>query len=229
VTADRYKTLLEPVVLALDAVTAAAQGRGYQARAAGEFLEFKLYATLHLGEQIREQLKTATSEAHTGVSGSIEVSLDREARFALYVLVDSFLFESASIRDALLQFVNAAFNLGIAEDDRGLAGKVRERLGITRTSSRGLEDWIEQSRCPAWLTRLLELRHITTHRHPLRLPEQYEWHDGGTTRPSWQGRVGIECADDTYEPLESFIEVTEQKLAGLLHASLERLLALLAK
>lgn len=58
------------------------------------------------GDQIHDQPQTATSVAVPGVDDVIEVSLDRATRFALYVLVDSFLFESVSIRDTLFQFVN---------------------------------------------------------------------------------------------------------------------------
>ena len=93
-SADRYSSLIDPVLTALDAIIAAAQCRGRDARATGAFVEFKLYSTLHCGDQIRDQLQSATSMASPGVDGVIEVSLDRAARFALYVLVDSFLFES---------------------------------------------------------------------------------------------------------------------------------------
>jgi hypothetical protein len=53
---DRHKSLLDPFLTALDAAVAAAQRRGADARVAAEFVEYKLYAALHLGEQIREQL-----------------------------------------------------------------------------------------------------------------------------------------------------------------------------
>jgi hypothetical protein len=141
----------------------------------------------------------------------------------LYILVDAFLFEGASIREALLQFVNVAFDLGIAQEDRRFLAKVRERLPVSPTSNTGLEQWIETARRPAWLTELIELRNVTTHRHPLRLPEQYQWRDDGTTPPAWQGHVGIEATPDRYELLESFIERTERELSSLLRASLERL------
>ena len=226
---DRYSSLIDPVLTALDAIIAAAQCRGGDARAAGEFVEFKLYATLHCGDQIRDQLQTATSIASPGVDGVIEVSLDRAARFALYVLVDSILFESVSIRDALLQFVNIVFGLGITDDDRNILKKLKQRLPITRDSNTGLEEWIDQSRCPSWFTRLVSLRNSTTHRLPLRLPEQYQWRDDGKSPPSWRGLVAIESAAGNYEPLESFIESTEQEVADLLRVSLGRLGAFLVK
>jgi hypothetical protein len=229
VSAERYSSLIGPVLTALDAIIAAAQCRGYDARAAGEFVEFKLYATLHVGDQIRDQLQTATSVAAPGVDGVIEVSLDRAARFALYVLVDSFLFESVSIRDALLQFVNMVFGLGIADDDRDILNKLKQCLPVTRDSNTGLEEWVDQSGCPSWFTRLIGLRNITTHRHPLRLPEQYQWRDDGKSPPSWRGLVAIESAAGNYEPLESFIESTEQAVADLLRVSLGRLGAFLVK
>jgi hypothetical protein len=137
--------------------------------------------------------------------------------------------ESASIRDAVLQLVNVAFNLEIADDDRRFVGKVRTHLSVTSTSNTGLEEWIEQSRCPSWLSWLFELRNITAHRHPLRLPERYRWGPDGTVDLSWLGRIGIVCEDGSYEPLETFIGRVEEELARLLQASLERLISLLAK
>jgi len=223
VSAERYSSLIDPVLTALDVIIAAAECRGCDARAAGEFLEFKLYATLHVGDQIRDQLQTATSVAAPGIGGTIEVSLDRAARFALYVLVDGFLFESVSIRDALLQFANAVFGLRIAHDDRDILNKLKQGLQITRDNNTGLEEWIDQSRYPSWLTGLIGLRNITTHRHPLRLPEQYHWRDEGNGPPSWRGLVAIESAAENYEPLESFIERTEQEVAELLRVSLNQL------
>jgi hypothetical protein len=100
---------------------------------------------------------------------------------------------------------------------------VRKQLQVTGTSNTGLEEWIEQPRCPRWLDRLLELRNIATHRHPLRLPEQYSWRDYGAASSSTHGRVGIESLDGSLEPLENFIQYTEQSIASLLRMSLERL------
>jgi len=229
VSAERYSSLIDPVLTAIDGIIAAAERRGSDARAAGEFLEFKLYATLHIGDQIRNQLQTATSVAEAGVDGVIEVSLDRAARFALYVLVDGFLFESVSIRDALLQFVNMVFGLRISEDDRDILKKLKQGLQIPRDGNTGLEEWIDQSRYPSWLTKLIRLRNITTHRHPLRLPEQFQWREEGNGPPSWRGLVAIESVAENYEQLESFIERTEQEVAGLLRMSLNQLGAFLVK
>jgi hypothetical protein len=220
---DRYKGLLDPFLAALDAAASSAQRRGADARAAAEFVEYKLYAAVHLGDQICEQLDSGTSWMRPLADGGAEISIDNRARLALYVLVDSFLFQCASIRDALLQFVNVVFPLGIPDDDRWFTNRVREQLRVSDTSNTGLEEWIQQAQCPPWLDRLLELRNITTHRQPIRLPEQYGSREYSMASSPTRGRVGIENRDGTFEPLENFVQNTMQRMAGLLRVSLEKL------
>jgi hypothetical protein len=94
-SAGRAKALLGPVLASLDAVTVTA---GERASAAGQFVAFKLFATYHLADQIREGLQTPTSVGLPAADGILKVIHAKEERFALYVLVDGFLFESASWR-----------------------------------------------------------------------------------------------------------------------------------
>jgi hypothetical protein len=220
-TGDRYGTLLTPMVTALDRLIAASP-RGAQLDAARDFLEFKLYAAIHVGNQIREQLSERMSEVTSGPD-ELEARVDHAARFALYVLVDGFLFETGSIRDALLQLVNVAFDLGIRDDDKALVIKVRERMNVTSQSETGLESWIEAARSPSWLWWLTQLRNAATHRRVLRLPEQYQWTHGADGPPSWQARTQIEAHGGGYERLDDFLERTEREMSGLLVVSLERL------
>jgi hypothetical protein len=224
--ADRFQALIDPVLASLDAVTATAGG---QASNAGQFVAFKLFATYHLGNQIHEVLQTPTSVGLPSTDGILKVVHAREERFALYVLIDGFLFEGASIRDALLQFVNLLFGLGIADDDPNIAALVKQRLSVTSASNTGMEEWIEPSRRPAWLTWLVELRNVTTHRRPLRLPERYVLKLYGPDEGPKHGQVVIECGDGSTEPLEEFIDRTEQDVTHLLRTSLDRLRALLIR
>jgi hypothetical protein len=216
---DRYETLLAPMVSALDGLIAAVPPTS-QLDAAREFLEFKVYATIHVADQIRKQLSERMSEATSGHDGLV-VTVDPAARFALYVLVDSFLFEAGSIRDALLQLVNLAFDLGIRDDDPALVGKVRARMNVGMQSETGLEPWI--TRQPSWLRWLTQLRNTAIHRRVLRLPEQYQWTHGADSPPSWQTNSGIETRGDGYERLADFLERIEGEMAALLAASLARL------
>jgi len=188
-------------------------------RLAGQFVEFKLCATFHLAEQIREGLRPTAAEPKQDDSAA--PTLSKGEKFALYVLVDSFLFEGASIRDALLQFVNAIFDLGIAESDTRMGASVRTRLSTICTGPTGLEEWMEPSQ--PWLKRLRTLRDVATHRRPLRIPTAYKLKlygpEGGSSR------IMIESDGGTFEPLIEFTDHTEQNLADLLKTSLDHLRA----
>lgn len=211
---ERAEALIGPALASLDAVTAAA---GERASVAGQFVQYKLFATYHLADQIREQLLPTTAAPKQ--NGSAAPILSKEEKFALYVLVDGFLFESASIRDALLQFVNVIFDLGIAESDMRMGASVRKRLSTVCTGTTGLEEWMEPSQL--WLKRLRTLRDVATHRRPLRIPTEYRLKlygpEGGTNR------IMIESDEGKFEPLIEFIDRTEQNLAGLLKMSLDHL------
>ena len=225
VSADRLEALIVSLLTSLDAVTGQSNE---DAKAASRFLAFKLDATLHIGDQIREELKTPISSLMGAPDGALKVAHNRGGRFGLYVLVDAFLFESVSIRDALLQFVNVAFGLGIAENCRSLDKKVRQRLGVTDTSATGLEEWITPKRYPTWFHRLITLRNTATHRQPVRLPTHITSHLSGTG-PDHTIRVTIERGDGGFDPLDEFIDRTEENVIELLKVSLDRLGVLLAK
>jgi hypothetical protein len=223
---ERVEALLGPALASLDAITAAA---GEQASVAGQFVQYKLFATYHLADQIREQLLPTTAAPKQ--DGSAAPTLSKEEKFALYVLVDSFLFEGASIRDALLQFANVIFDLGIAESDRGMGASVRRRLSAICIGTTGLEEWMEPSQ--PWLKRLRTLRDVATHRRPLRIPTAYKLKlygpEGGSSRlygrEGGSSRIMIESDGGPFEPLIEFINHTEQNLAGLLKTSLDHLRA----
>src|SRR5215467_9544137 len=61
---ERAEALLRPAIASLDAITAPAgeSAAGERGHLAGQFVEFKLYATFHLAEQIREGLRPTTAE-----------------------------------------------------------------------------------------------------------------------------------------------------------------------
>ena len=63
---ERAEALLRPAIASLDALTAAAgaSAAGEEGRLAGQFVEFKLYATYHLGDQIREALRPTVGVGH---------------------------------------------------------------------------------------------------------------------------------------------------------------------
>src|SRR5262249_1046379 len=145
---------------------------------ASEFVQFKLFGTVHVGDQIRDALNTPAATLMATPGHGTRVILDKSARFALYILVDGFLFEGASVREALLQLVNAIFGLGIAVDHPRMMQQIRARLAVTDSSDTGLEEWIEPLRQPDWLARLITLRNTTTHRYPLRLPARVTMHLG---------------------------------------------------
>jgi hypothetical protein len=218
---ERAEALLGPAVASLDAVTAAAgeSVAGERGRRAGQFVEFKLYITFHLAEQIREALEPTTAKPKQ--DGSAAPTLSKGEMFALYVLVDSFLFEGASIRDALLQFANVIFDLGIAESDTRMGASIRTRLSTVCTGTTGLEEWMEPSH--QWLKRLRTLRDVATHRRPLQMPTDHRLKlygpEGGSSR------IMIEGDGSTFEPLIEFIDRTEQNLADLLKTSLDHLRA----
>jgi hypothetical protein len=213
---ERAEALLGPVLASLDAVTTAA---GERASVAGQFVQFRLFATYYLADQIREQLLPTTSPPKQ--DGGPNPTLDKQDKFALFILVDSFLFESASIRDALLQFANVIFDLKIAEDDTRLIAKLRTQLSITSTTTTGLEVWTEASTAPPWLNWLRTLRDVTTHRRPLRIPTSYRLPLYGPEAGS--SRIDIESTDGTFEPLQKFIDRIEEDLISLLKESFDRL------
>lgn len=227
-----YRVLLDPVVAALDEflqvaeTQPAAQGELDSAR---QFVEYKAYATLHLGAQIRELLATGTAVVEVIDSPErrgappVVVIPDKEARFCLYVLVDGFLFESTSFRDALLQLVNVAFRVGIAEDDPQIGNKITSALGVADGTITGLEEWVRPARRPDWLAWLFELRNIVTHRRVVRLPEQLSMTHDGITGPSWHSEVGIAAANGGFEPVAEFIARLETHITALLADSLRRL------
>ncbi len=117
---------------------------------------------------VREQLPAAAA-ALGQEAGSFTVTVDRAARFALFVLVDSFLFEVGSVRDAVAQLANAVFESGVATNYMQLGRKVLQRLKTGSAGKAGLEAWFEEPDHPAWLRQLLRLRNDTTHRHVVRL------------------------------------------------------------
>ena len=220
-----HSALLGPVVAALDALLATRPGAVVAtkpAQDAKEFLEFKLYAALHTADQVREQLPAAAS-ALGQEAGKFTVTVDRQARFALFVLVDSFLFEVGSVRDAVAQLANAIFETGVATSHTQMGREVLQRLHPGRTGKAGLEAWFEEADQPAWLRRLLALRNGTTHRHVVRLPEQFQWTDAGTHNFSFTSRVHVEAGDGKYEPLQDFIDRAESGVCALLVESLKRL------
>lgn len=225
---ERYATLLTPILDALDALGDVAQSKGERPRAAIDFVTFKAYATVTASDFLREQLRDTPYVEVEDAEGAPTFFLDRQAKFALFVLVDSFLFQSASVQDSLLQLVNAAFSLQLPIDKR-LEGKVMRDLAVTETSETGLEPWLVMARQPAWLDRLLDLRNTTTHRRVLRLPGQFRWTDDGLRPASWQAHVGIESPTGGYQPLIQFIDETERELLDLLRVSLRRLCILLTR
>jgi len=217
VTQRDYAVFLDPVIAAIDALIAARSDAAQSVGDAKEFLEFKVYATLHIGDQIREQLPAAAS-ALSREGDSFNVTFDHGARFALFLLVDSFLFEAGSIRDAVAQLANAAFAIGVATDDTRLADKVRHYLKPDGTKETDLEAWFEDTAQPDWLRQLLRLRNATTHRHVVRLPVQFRWKDYGA---SWMSSIHVEAGEGKYEPLLEFIDRTEKELCALLVKSLK--------
>jgi len=220
-----HSALLDPVVAAIDALLATrprAVVAAKPAQDAKEFLEFKLYAALHTCDQVRAQLPAAATSLGQE-AGSFTVAVDYNARFVLFVLVDSFLFEAGSVRDAVAQLANAVFETGVAMSHVQLGREVLQRLNPGGTGKAGLEAWFEEADQPAWLRRLFALRNGTTHRHVVRLPEQFQWKDAGTDKFSFTSRVHVEAGDGKYEPLQDFIDRAESGVCALLVESLKRL------
>jgi len=214
-----YSVLLDPVIRAIDALLATTTTARAQSEDAKEFLEFKIYAALHVADQIREQLSAAASTL-SREGDSLTAAFDHAARFALFVLVDSFLFAAGSVRDALAQLANAAFAAGVPWDVTRLADKVRQYLSPDDAQKTGLEGWFDDEAHPDWLRHLLRLRNTTTHRRVVRLPVQFRWKDYGA---SWTSSIHVEVADGKYEPLLEFISRTETDLCAFLVQSLKRL------
>ena len=89
--------LIDAAVAALGALVDLRRlGHDEAVRLATEFLLFKLHAALDSGERIRQQIPAAMSSVKQIPLGGIRVGgtfeVDPEARFMLYLLVDSFLF-----------------------------------------------------------------------------------------------------------------------------------------
>ena len=170
--------LIDAAVAALGALVDLRRlGHDEAVRLATEFLLFKLHAAFDSGERIRQQIPAAMSSVKqiplggTRVGGTFEI--DPEARFMLYLLVDSFLFEAGSIRDALAQVANAVFGLGVPVDEVDLGNRIVRKLQATATTT-GLEAWFQKDAHPGWLVTLLLLRNTTTHRHVVRLSTRYQ-------------------------------------------------------
>jgi len=149
--------LLDSVNAALDLLLPAdpdpATPDAEQAQQAREFLLYKLYAAFELGKQVRDQLPAAMSswrETRHPKSGRVSGRLehDRGAKFMLYVLVDAFLFEAGSIRDALAQVANAIFTVGVEVDRFDLGQKVLRVLEREGETS-GLKSWFQRPH-PPW-------------------------------------------------------------------------------
>ncbi len=220
-----HSALLDPVVAAIDALLATRPHTivaAKPAQDAKEFLEFKLYATLHTADQVREQLPAAAA-ALGQEAGSFAVTVDRAERFALFVLVDSFLFEVGSARDAVAQLANAVFEIGVSTSHMQLGREVLHRLKQGGAATVGLEEWFEEADQPAWLRQSLRLRNETTHRNVVRLPDRIQWKDAGTDKFSFTSRVHVEAGDGKYEPLQDFIDRAEAGVCALLVESLKRL------
>ena len=132
---------------------------------ARSFVRLKLDATFHAGDQIK-------------MASAVLIQHIRTTDVAFRVIVDSFLFEASSVRDALGQLANAVFDLRIPIDSPELGKDVIKKLKGTAT---GLDPWFQRDKRPEWLSTLLRLRHATTHRDVLRLPTQYSWPGGVTT------------------------------------------------
>ena len=111
-TEEAYDAVLAPILAALDSFNETVQSDASpQPTAQTHFLLSKVYGTLTVGDWLRDRLSEGTSRAEYD-GHVVHLDLDRQARFTVYVLTDSFLFQAASVREALLQVVNAAFGLG---------------------------------------------------------------------------------------------------------------------
>jgi hypothetical protein len=215
-------SLLDAALAALDAFTAERlHGETPSTpHAATEFVTFKLYAMVDCAQRLRDQMAEPLATASI-VDGVPRFAVKRAEKFVLFVLLDSFLFQTASVKEAILQLVNDAFQLGYPIDKGGLADEVRNRLTVSTESTTGLEPWLVQATEPPWLHRALELRHITTHRRVLRIPEYFTWAADAATQ--WKSEVVIEGTPEGFESLTDFVDHTEARMLTLVGATLERL------
>lgn len=192
--------------------------------AAGTFLTFKMNAVIYLEERIRLRLDELST---VGIYRDVDIPFQRfrgginfgewTPDLQLAILVDAFLFELVSIRDALAQLLNVSYQLGIRQDDRGLLKKVQKGLSKKRT---GFEEWIEQDG-PSWLNDLVEYRNKATHRQLLnflnKLSTSISVEDGTFEA---RRRITIEKSDGSQERLLDFISKASQNVRALLTSSL---------
>jgi hypothetical protein len=206
------------------------------------FLAFKARIVSTVRGKIDHLLASTTSSAtieQESVGGGLNrvvlsnVTSDEEAEFTLQMLLDVFLFESASLEAALLQLVNVTFGLGVDARDIGLAQVVPllERHAEAHARPTPLAYWrAQRSNRDSWLWWLFELRNEATHRRLLELkpfmPSIHIGPDAPTT-----GRVRMEywlpMHAGGHEPLAAFMERTAVRIQGLLDQSFDELSDLL--
>lgn len=218
---------LSAVVTALERLTRTAEGTGVgrpELEAARQFLEYKIYAVhewaAKLRDAVRDEIVTMIPVRDEVSEFPFTVSVHRDQAFVLHLILDAYLFSAGSVRDALLQLVNVAFQLGIGQDDVHMRQKVRVALQVTPSSRTGLERWVLHPRPKryGWLVELDRLRNITTHRRVVQVQPLIE-RKGDT----WTGIPLIEVREHLMENVDSWSARVEDRLYRLVAHSLRQL------
>jgi hypothetical protein len=145
--------------------------------------------------------------------------------FNLYLLLDSWLFAAGSVREALLQLVNVAFQCGFPRDDTRIRHKLAAELGVDKMSRTGLEHWLDSShKAYRWLRELETLRNTTTHRSVIRMDTFMERRDD-----VWTATPIIEVGPSLSENIETWVTGGEGRLCRLTAYSLRQLAATLRR
>lgn len=203
------------------------------------FLAFKIRAVNFAHRQLAA-LNDSAGSAHIEQEAAVGprqlnrvqitgLTFNERAAFLAHVMLDLYLFEIVSIRDAVLQLVNVLFPLGI--DPREVKPRItlqtlKERIASGRHT--GLEEALSTKH--PWFEWLRDLRNRATHRHLLEIKTVMPSVSVGGDEPT-RGTTAlsfwIRNEDGVDMPLIAFMDRVEERMDALLDSTCDDLTELL--